>query len=140
MRLNELGLRPATLACLLDTGIHTLYELLDRSCRELVWHREIIAAQLHETLYRLNHHHLALPPRTKYEPRLPASATSRSSACASSTDSPSERPTNEPASAPSASGKSSPSTSASSVSHPPPKAEVQTLETHLDLTASSKGR
>ena len=41
MRLNELGLRPATLACLLDAGICTTYELLDHTCRELVWHSEI---------------------------------------------------------------------------------------------------
>jgi hypothetical protein len=71
MRLNELGLRPATLACLLDAGICTTYELLDHSCRELVWHSEITAAQLHEILSRLNHHRLALPPRTRGRPPRP---------------------------------------------------------------------
>jgi hypothetical protein len=71
MRLNELGLRPATLACLLDAGICTTYELLDHTCRELVWHSEITAAQLHEILCRLNHHRLMLPPRTRGTPRRP---------------------------------------------------------------------
>jgi hypothetical protein len=72
MRLNELGLRPATLACLLDAGICTTHELLDHSCREPVWHSEITAAQLHESLCRLNHHRLVLPPRIRSRPpRLP---------------------------------------------------------------------
>jgi DNA-binding XRE family transcriptional regulator len=65
MRLNELGLSPATQRCLRNGGIHTTYRLLDYSCRELIWHSTIGAAELHEVLCRLNQHGMMLPPTPK---------------------------------------------------------------------------
>jgi Sigma-70, region 4 len=62
MHLSELGLHPATLACLHNAGIHTTRELLDHSCRELTWHSEISGQQLHEILRQLDQHGLTLPP------------------------------------------------------------------------------
>lgn len=51
MHLSELGLHPATLACLHNAGIDTTRELLDHSCHELTWHSEISGRQLHEILH-----------------------------------------------------------------------------------------
>lgn len=71
MRLQELGLRPATLACLRNVGICTLHELLDHSCRELIWHSAIAPAEVHEILQKLNKRGLTLQPTTKRTVRLP---------------------------------------------------------------------
>jgi DNA-binding XRE family transcriptional regulator len=62
--LAELGLRPGTLACLHNAGIHTTYHLLDHTCRELIWHREIEPAALHDVLRRLDRNGEALKPTT----------------------------------------------------------------------------
>jgi hypothetical protein len=72
MRLSELGLSPATLTCLRNGSIHTTYRLLDYSCRELIWHSAIGAAELHELLYRLNQHGMMLSPTPKAISRPPS--------------------------------------------------------------------
>jgi sigma-70-like protein/RNA polymerase alpha subunit len=71
MDINELGLTPATHACLQNAGIRTMYELLDHSCRELLWHSEIGADALYEIICKLNQHGLMLPPAPKRTIRLP---------------------------------------------------------------------
>jgi Sigma-70, region 4/Bacterial RNA polymerase, alpha chain C terminal domain len=71
MDINELGLTPATQACLRNAGIRTMYELLDHSCRELLWHTEIGAEALYEIICKLNKHDLMLPPAPKRTIRLP---------------------------------------------------------------------
>jgi hypothetical protein len=82
MRLSELGLRPATLACLRNSGIYTTRDLLDHSFRELTWHSEISGEQLYEIMRQLNRHGLMLPPTPSRKSRPRASATSRPSAYA----------------------------------------------------------
>jgi hypothetical protein len=71
MEIGELGLSPATQACLRRAGIRTMYELLDRSCRELLWHSEIGADALYEIICKLNQHELMLPATTKGTVRVP---------------------------------------------------------------------
>ncbi len=71
MDISELGLSPATQACLRKAGIRAMYELLDRSCRELLWHREVGADALYEIICKLNQHELMLPPAPRGTPRVP---------------------------------------------------------------------
>ena len=71
MDINELGLSPATQACLRNAGIRTMYELLDHACRELLWHSEVGADTLYEIICKLNKHELMLPPAPKRTTRLP---------------------------------------------------------------------
>jgi hypothetical protein len=61
MDINELGLTPATQTCLRNAGIDTMSDLLDHSCRELLWHSEVGAEALYEIICRLNEHELMLP-------------------------------------------------------------------------------
>jgi Sigma-70, region 4 len=65
MRLQEMGLCPATLTCLRNAGIHTTHRLLGHSCRELIWHSQVGAGALHEVLRRLSEHDMMLPPTPK---------------------------------------------------------------------------
>lgn len=65
MRLSEYGLKPATIAHLHNAGINTAYDLLDRTCRELIWHSEIPATDLYDILRALRKHGQALQPTTK---------------------------------------------------------------------------
>jgi hypothetical protein len=52
MRLSEMGLEPATLACLHRGGINTTYWLLDHTYRELIWHSEITPEALYDSRLR----------------------------------------------------------------------------------------
>jgi DNA-directed RNA polymerase alpha subunit len=63
MDINELGLTPATQACLRNAGILTMPDLLNHSCRELLWHTEIGAHALYGIICKLNQHELIEPPR-----------------------------------------------------------------------------
>ncbi len=71
MDISELGLSPATQSCLRRAGIRTMYELLDRSCRELLWHSEVGAGALYEIICKLNQHDLMLPPAPRGTIRVP---------------------------------------------------------------------
>ncbi len=65
MRLSEMGLEPATLACLHRGGINTTYWLLDHTYRELIWHSEITPEALYDILRALRRHGMTLKPTTK---------------------------------------------------------------------------
>lgn len=65
MRLYELGLEPATLACLHRSGIKTTHLLLEYTYRELIWHSEITPEALYDTLRALRRHDMRLKPRPK---------------------------------------------------------------------------
>jgi hypothetical protein len=65
MRLSEMGLEPATLACLRRGGINTTYRLLEHTCRELIWHSEITPEALYDILRALRRHGMTLKPTTK---------------------------------------------------------------------------
>ncbi len=65
MRLSEMGLEPATLACLHRGGINTTYWLLDNTYRELIWHSEITPEALYDILRALRRHGMTLKPTTK---------------------------------------------------------------------------
>ncbi|HEV3321382.1 MAG TPA: sigma factor-like helix-turn-helix DNA-binding protein [Solirubrobacteraceae bacterium] len=65
MRLCEMGLEPATLACLHRGGINTTYRLLEHTCRELIWHSEITPDVLYDILRALRRHSMTLKPNTK---------------------------------------------------------------------------
>ena len=65
MRLSEMGLEPATLACLHRGGINTTYWLLDHTYRELIWHSEITPEALYDILRALRRHGMTLKPHTK---------------------------------------------------------------------------
>jgi hypothetical protein len=65
VRLCEMGLEPATLACLRRGGINTTYRLLEHTCRELIWHSEIIPEALYDILRALRRHGMTLKPNTK---------------------------------------------------------------------------
>jgi hypothetical protein len=65
MRLSELGLKPATLACLHRGGINTTYRLLEHTCRELIWHSQITPEALYDVLCALRRHGMTLKPDTK---------------------------------------------------------------------------
>jgi AraC-like DNA-binding protein len=61
MRVTELGLRPATLACLHTAGIVNVTQLTSHSCVELMQHPEIGPTKVHEIIRRLHERGLALP-------------------------------------------------------------------------------
>jgi DNA-binding XRE family transcriptional regulator len=65
MRLCEMGLEPATLACLRRGGINTTYWLLDQTYRELIWHSEITPEALYDILRALRRHGMRLKPNPK---------------------------------------------------------------------------
>jgi DNA-binding XRE family transcriptional regulator len=65
MRLSDMGLEPATLACLRRGGINTTYWLLDHTYRELIWHSEITPEALYDLLRALRRHGMRLKPHTK---------------------------------------------------------------------------
>jgi DNA-binding XRE family transcriptional regulator len=65
MRLSEMGLEPATLACLHRGGINTTYRLLEHTCRELIWHSEITPEALYDILRALRRHGMRLKPAPK---------------------------------------------------------------------------
>ena len=62
MRLSDLGLSPATQACLRKANIRNVRDLLDHSCRELTWHCEVGGAELYEIVCQLARHQLVLRP------------------------------------------------------------------------------
>ena len=62
MRLSEMGLEPATLACLRRGGINTTYRLLEHTYRELIWHSEITPEALYDILRALRRHGMTLKP------------------------------------------------------------------------------
>jgi hypothetical protein len=62
MRLQELGLHPATITCLREGGICTMPELLDHSCRELIWHSALQPEEVYEVIRQLHRHDLMPPP------------------------------------------------------------------------------
>jgi DNA-binding XRE family transcriptional regulator len=65
MRLCEMGLEPATLACLRRGGINTTYRLLEHTYRELIWHSEITPEALYDILRALRRHDMRLKPHPK---------------------------------------------------------------------------
>lgn len=72
MQLSQLGLRPLTLACLHSAGIYSTHTLLNHTCRELIWHREITPTQLYEIIKQLNRCGLMLGANPNCRrPRLP---------------------------------------------------------------------
>jgi DNA-binding XRE family transcriptional regulator len=64
MRLSEMGLEPATLACLRRGGINTTYRLLEHTYRELIWHSQITPEALYDILCALRRHGMTLKPAT----------------------------------------------------------------------------
>jgi DNA-binding XRE family transcriptional regulator len=64
MRLSEMGLKPATLACLHRGGINTTWRLLEHTHRELIWHAEITPEALYDLLRVLRRHDMRLKPAT----------------------------------------------------------------------------
>jgi len=65
MRLSEMGLEPATLACLHRGGINTTYRLLEQTYRELIWHSEITPEAPYDILRALRRHGMRLKPAPK---------------------------------------------------------------------------
>jgi AraC-like DNA-binding protein len=61
MRVSELGLRPATLACLHTASIVNVTQLTSHACAELMQHPDIGPAKVYEVIRRLHKHGLALP-------------------------------------------------------------------------------
>jgi hypothetical protein len=61
MRVTELGLRPATLACLHTAGIVNISQLTSHSCSELMQHPDLGTAKVYEIVRQLHKHGLALP-------------------------------------------------------------------------------
>ncbi len=61
MRVTELGLRPATLACLHTAGIVNVTQLTSHSCVELMQHPDLGTAKVYEIARQLHKHGLALP-------------------------------------------------------------------------------
>jgi hypothetical protein len=72
MRLQDLGLSPATLASLRGAGICTMYELQGYSCRELIWHAAIGPEEVYEVIRQLHRHDL-MPPPTPHRTSRPPS-------------------------------------------------------------------
>ena len=64
MRLSEMGLEPATLACLRRGGINTTWRLQEHTYRELIWHSEITPEALYDLLRVLRRHGMTLKPAT----------------------------------------------------------------------------
>ena len=61
MRVEKLGLRPATLACLHTAGIVNVTQLTSHSTVWLMQHPDIGPATVYEIVRRLHQHGLALP-------------------------------------------------------------------------------
>ncbi len=61
MRVEKLGLTPATLACLHTAGIVNVTQLTSHACVELMQHPDIGPARVHEIVRRLHKQGLALP-------------------------------------------------------------------------------
>jgi transposase len=61
VRVERLGLRPATLERLHLAGIVNIEQLTSRSCIELMQHPDIGPAEVYHMLRRLNKHGLTLP-------------------------------------------------------------------------------
>jgi len=61
MRVEKLGLTPATLACLHTAGIVNVTQLTSHSCVELMQHPDIGPTKVYEVIRRLHKHGLALP-------------------------------------------------------------------------------
>jgi hypothetical protein len=61
VRVEKLGLRPATLACLHTAGIVNVTQLTSHACVELVRHPDIGPAKVYELIRRLHKRGLALP-------------------------------------------------------------------------------
>jgi AraC-like DNA-binding protein len=61
VRVERLGLRPATLACLHTAGIVNVTQLTSHSCIELMQRPDIGPGKVHEVIRRLHKHGLALP-------------------------------------------------------------------------------
>ena len=61
MRVNQLGLRPATLRCLHTAGITSIEQLTSYACTDLMDHPAIGMAELHEIICQLTEHDLMLP-------------------------------------------------------------------------------
>jgi AraC-like DNA-binding protein len=61
MRVEALGLRPATLACLHTASIVNVTQLTSHSCIELMQHPDIGTAGVYEIVRRLHMRGLALP-------------------------------------------------------------------------------
>jgi len=61
MRVERLGLRPATLDRLHLAGIVNVEQLTSRSCIEMMQHPDIGPAEVYHLLRRLNKHGLTLP-------------------------------------------------------------------------------
>ena len=72
MRVTELGLSPATLACLDEAGIDYVEQLVARPCNELIEHSAIGPAELYEIIRRLNHLDLTLPANRFGRIRIPS--------------------------------------------------------------------
>lgn len=72
MRVAELGLSPATLACLHTAGIVNVKQLLARPCNELMEHPAIGPAELYEIIRQLNKHGLMLPYNQYGNVRIPS--------------------------------------------------------------------
>lgn len=68
-RLPEWDFKPTTVACLHNAGIYTTWRLLEHTCRELIWHSEIPAAELYNILCVLSEHRVALKPITNRDVR-----------------------------------------------------------------------
>lgn len=61
MRVEKLGLRPATLACLHTAGIVNVTQLTSHSCVELMQHPDLGPTKVYEIVRRLHKQGLALP-------------------------------------------------------------------------------
>jgi Sigma-70, region 4 len=72
MRLQDLELHPATIASLREGGICTIHELLDHSCRELIWHAALGPEEVYEVIRRLHGAGL-MPPPTPHRTSRPPS-------------------------------------------------------------------
>lgn len=75
MRVAELGLSPATLACLHTAGIVNVGPLLARPCNELIEHPAIGPAELYEIIRQLNKRGLMLPYNQYGDVRIPSQRT-----------------------------------------------------------------
>jgi hypothetical protein len=71
MDIFQLGLSPATHICLRNADIRDMQDLLNHSCRELLWHSEVGADALYDIICKLNQHELMLPATTRGTIRVP---------------------------------------------------------------------
>jgi hypothetical protein len=72
MRLSELGLEPATLACLRDAGITTTTELVTHTCSDLMERPGLGAVEVYEIICGLNRQGLMLPANHLGRVRIPS--------------------------------------------------------------------